>query len=140
MAIELRLKKEFSGIKPADHLSAIDIDGLALGVEYKAVFTRPRSSRQNSFYWVGLHEICRATGLKCGANGLHYALKQSCGLYEEHVNPLTGKVELRVSSTDFSSATQDEFNKFFEKARIALIERFGKGVLDVFGESNRKAA
>lgn len=81
---------------------------------------RSRSLPQNRLYWGILRHVAAATKFETKEK-LHVALKMRLGYFEMYEMP-NGKVVPVVDSMSFSSAGQDEFAPYFDRAVRLICE------------------
>ena len=87
--------------------------------------TRGRSVPQLGKYFLILRQVCRSTGRWDNEYELHDQLKLACGLYTIGVNKVDGSYYKVPSSVSFEEMEQQEFNRYFDDAMIALAAAIG---------------
>jgi hypothetical protein len=116
--------KGFSPASPYDHDLMCEYP---FNAEVKLVVTRPRSVRENSFYWVCLQNLIDAGAADFpNPEMMHNAIKLELG-YVKAIKTLDGAAHFIPDSTDFNTMDQAEFNHFMKRADKLLIEAYGKG-------------
>lgn len=126
------VKPEGQTLVPNTAYDAEIIDGLAHGV-FRAQLTRPRSSPQNSLYWVTLQGVIEQTALGeryPTSRHLHKALLLRTGFTQE-VATLDGDVALTPDSTAFDKMSHAQFTEYFNRAMAVLAEAVGCDPLQI---------
>ena len=99
------------------------------GVDLNVKITRARSVKQNGYYWVGLgiaqHNLSDAETLKWPTpRKIHKSLLVDLG-YVETVWSFSGVPSIQADSTAFKNMKTEEFNTYFERARVMLTDHLG---------------
>lgn len=123
MATDLILQKRGTLLLPASPADMEALDGLSAGIDYRAVLTRAqgRSVRQHRLLW-GLAKLI-AENLESDppltSEGVVALLKLRTG-HTQPVKLASGEYVLIPRSIAFAKLDQDQFNRFFERALVAV--------------------
>lgn len=86
---------------------------------------RGRSVAMNGLYWAALGEVVASGATKYpSAEHMHDAIKMELGYFTPMVR-LNGEIVLVPDSTAFERMRQADFNAFFERARLLVLEHYG---------------
>lgn len=89
--------------------------------------TQPRSSPQNRLYWSMLNLVCDNLDQPIEPEALHEWVKVRCGVTA--TIPLrNGKWDIVPGSIAFENMPQDEFQRFFDRAKELLVEHVIPGL------------
>lgn len=95
--------------------------GNMVAVEVK----RGRSVAMNGMYWAALGEVINSGTTKYATpEHLHDAIKMELGYYSPMIR-MSGDIVLVPDSTAFDKMKQGDFNAFFERARLLILEHYG---------------
>lgn len=119
-------------IPNADWLNETLIEDMKQRVTYHASFSRPRSQPHHRWFFALMSNVQKAYPNHFrDVDMLIHALKDSTGLSEYDLNPLTGKIMAKVGSISFGKMNEDEFIEWAREA-IANLNEFVKA--DVVSE------
>lgn len=95
---------------------------------YKLNVTLPRSTRNNSKYWVTLANVLDLTRLG-DVYGKPYSLHRASLITTGHTEPIvqldTGEVFLHADSAAFDAMDQPEFSRYFDQSMAAIAAQIG---------------
>lgn len=101
------------------------LDGFPNGQEFELTPRRGRSNRQYRLYRKILSEVAKASDRWPTGDHLHDELKIKLGYWHFSYDTKHGRLVKAPDSTAFDQMNAAEFNKYFQKAKLALTEYLG---------------